>query len=79
MKTPSYHFELLNEIHGQAAARKVVAPHHFTERELNEISLHVGDGTRLGELNYTRADQPRLVDATVREMAARYPYDASDA
>ncbi len=78
MKTPAYHFELLNEIHAQAAARKTVAPHHFSIAELNEISFSIGDGERLGELNYNRADQPRLVAATVAEMARLYPHSEQD-
>lgn len=74
MTAPAFHYELLNEIHANRAARKVVDPHTFTRAELDKISLAVGDGNRLGELDYTRAAQPAHIAATIGRMTALFPH-----
>lgn len=69
-KFPKFHFELLNEIHNQRAARKIVDAHNFSERELITISESVGDMP-----TWERSAQPQLVADTLAVMAKQYPYN----
>jgi hypothetical protein len=66
---PSYHYELLNEIHGSRAFRQLVGKHTFTKPELDGISKSVGDMP-----TWDRAKQPALVAATLETMASLWPY-----
>jgi hypothetical protein len=83
---PQYHYELLNEIHNQRAARKVVAPHAWTKAELDAISHKVGDvdesiPPRNGQFEpiWTRSRQPDLVARTLAAMGEAHPHIDDDA
>ena len=73
----TWHHAILNEIHASRAARQLVGHHTFTPYELNLHSMAVGNHDEtfsFGHLNWNKADQPRLIAATLAEMARQYPY-----
>jgi hypothetical protein len=82
---PPIHYELLNEIHASRARRNVVGEHTFTKPELDEISLKIGDISAQNPIARTftplwdRAEQPRLVAATLAAMAEAFPYISEEA
>jgi len=82
-KFPAFHYELLNDIHGSKAARKVVGAHHFTKPELDEISRKVGDYSECKGDTFTpewaKEAQPALVANTLAAMARAFPYRDDEA
>ena len=72
MQTNQHHpycLELLNEIHANRAARKLVGGRNFPTTELIEICKSVGDLP-----TWDQAAQPALVAATLDVMARRDPW-----